>query len=68
MKILSKRLLFIGLAVLLLIGISLVQESIRDSKEVQLPMKEDVKQEIDISNMSDEEIDNLLKGGEVNGK
>lgn len=68
MKVLSKRLLFIGLAVLLLIGISLIQESIRDSKEVQLPMKEAVKQEIDISNMSDEEIDNLLKGGEVNGK
>lgn len=68
MKVLSKRLLFIGLAILLLIGISLVQESIRDSKEVQLPMKEAVKQEIDISNMSDEEIDNLLKGGEVNGK
>ena len=68
MKVLSKRLLFIGLAILLLIVISLVQESIRDSKEVQLPMKEAVKQEIDISNMSDEEIDNLLKGGEVNGK
>ena len=68
MKVLSKRLLFIGLAVLLLIGISLVQESIRDSKEVQLPMKEDVKQEIDISNMSDKEIDNLLKGGDMNGE
>lgn len=68
MKTLSKKLLFIGLAVLLLIGISLVQESIRDSKEVQLPMKEAVKQEIDISNMSDEEIDNLLKGGEVNNE
>ena len=68
MKVLSKRLLFIGLAVLLLIGISLVQESVRDSKEVQLPMKEAVKQEIDISNMSDEEIDNLLKGGEVNNE
>ena len=68
MKVLSKRLLFIGLAVLLLIGISLIQESVRDSKEVQLPMKEAVKQEIDISNMSDEEIDNLLKGGEVNNE
>ena len=68
MKTLSRKLLFIGLAVLLLIGISLVQESIRDSKEVQLPMKEDVKQEIDISNMSDEEIDNLLKGGDMNGE
>lgn len=68
MKTLSRKLLFIGLAVLLLIGISLIQEGIRDSKEVQLPMKEAVKQEIDISNMSDEEIDNLLKGGEVNNE
>lgn len=68
MKTLSRKLLFIGLAVLLLIGISLIQEGIRDSKEVQLPMKEAVKQEIDISNMSDEEINNLLKGGKVNNE
>lgn len=68
MKSLFRKLVFVGLAVLLLIGISLIQEGIRDSKEVQLPMKEAVKQEIDISNMSDEEIDNLLKGGEVNGR